>query len=78
MFGWGKSKKEMHLPDDKKQEIVWDEDKKCWVDTTRDPNEVDPVDVPPPKDSDIMHNMTAPVQPSTPRGKRRSAIHAQR
>ncbi|XP_023012010.2 endoplasmic reticulum export factor secretory 16 isoform X2 [Leptinotarsa decemlineata] len=60
-----KPKNQMKLPDDKNPKIVWDQDKKRWMNVDEDPN--DPVNEfkPPPKMSDIMPKMT-PLAQSTP------------
>lgn len=39
------------LPDDADPAIVWDDDKKCWVDKTAPPDETDALMAPPPTDS---------------------------
>ncbi|XP_064457629.1 protein transport protein Sec16A-like isoform X2 [Ornithodoros turicata] len=52
---------EMYLPDDKDPDIVWDEQKKCWVDKTAGPCETDNKVLAPPTDSALQTNKI--VQP---------------
>ncbi|XP_059152766.1 protein transport protein Sec16A-like isoform X2 [Physella acuta] len=64
-------KNEMILPDDKNPAIVWDPDKKKWInaDGTEEPESTAP---PPPKDMDLMGKIPAPapsaVGPPPPTG----------
>ena len=49
-----KGKNEMILPDDNNPTIVWDPDKKRWINTDGDDEEEEKNKAPPPKDSDLM------------------------
>ena len=47
---------QMHLPDDKDGGIVWDEEKKKWVDKNADPEEESASSAPPPSDAELSRN----------------------
>nr|CAI5859844.1 unnamed protein product [Callosobruchus analis] len=49
-----KPKNQMKLPDDKNPKIVWDQDKKRWVNIDEDPNDPANEVKPPPKMADLM------------------------
>ncbi|CAH1974224.1 unnamed protein product [Acanthoscelides obtectus] len=52
-----KPKNQMKLPDDKNPKIVWDQDKKRWVNIDEDPNDPANEIKPPPKMADLMPNI---------------------
>ncbi|XP_055630491.1 uncharacterized protein LOC129771134 isoform X2 [Toxorhynchites rutilus septentrionalis] len=60
-----KPKNQMILPDDKNPTIVWDPEKKRWVNTESD-EAVEESFKPPPKMADLMPTSSAPPQASTP------------
>ncbi|KAJ8918937.1 hypothetical protein NQ315_016839 [Exocentrus adspersus] len=49
-----KPKNQMKLPDDKNPKIVWDQDKKKWINVDEDPNDPSTDFKPPPKLADLM------------------------
>ncbi|CAH0559554.1 unnamed protein product [Brassicogethes aeneus] len=56
-----KPKNQMKLPDDKNPKIVWDQDKKRWVNVDDDGNETANEVKPPPKMADMMPKMAPPA-----------------
>ncbi|XP_044761083.1 protein transport protein Sec16B isoform X2 [Coccinella septempunctata] len=58
-----KPKNQMKLPDDKNPSIVWDEDKKRWVNVDEDNNPTTNEVKPPPKMSDLMPTVPKPQTP---------------
>ncbi|XP_072391264.1 uncharacterized protein Sec16 isoform X2 [Diabrotica undecimpunctata] len=62
-----KPKNQMKLPDDKNPKIVWDQDKKRWVNVDEDPNDPANEFKPPPKLSELMPKLPPAQQAhSTP------------
>ncbi len=56
---------QMHLPDEKDNQIVWDEDRKRWVDLNADPEEEAERSKPPPSDMELSSSTIAPPNNST-------------
>ena len=54
-----KPSNQAHLPDDKNQDIVWDEDKKRWIDKNADPEEENSLAVAPPSDMELSRTNTS-------------------
>nr|CAH7728124.1 unnamed protein product [Callosobruchus chinensis] len=61
-----KPKNQMKLPDDKNPKIVWDQDKKRWVNIDEDPNDPANEVKPPPKMADLMPRMASTVEQNVP------------
>ncbi|XP_071051239.1 uncharacterized protein [Onthophagus taurus] len=59
-------KNQMKLPDDKNPSIVWDPEKKKWVNLEEDQNDATNELKPPPKMSDLMPKMSVPTMSPPP------------
>lgn len=69
-----KGPNQMILPDDKDPHIVWDDQKKCWVDKTASSSEVENKVVAPPTDSALTGKAPPDVKP----GQNRFQMNRQR
>ncbi|KAK2175743.1 hypothetical protein NP493_711g02035 [Ridgeia piscesae] len=65
-----KSENEMKLPDDKHPTIVWDAERKRWINTDQTEEEMDKPAAPPPKDSELSGGPPEGLANSTPPGVR--------